>query len=370
MDKLKKKKILLICVSSQNVITFRAGLIKTLLENGYDVSVVAFDNVYRREIEALGVELYCVNDSNRSMNPFRVLSLKKKYYNIIEKVQPDIVFTFMLKPNIFGVQAAKKAKVKEIYSMVEGAGDVFIYNGLKWKLVRALVCHLYRKAFQSVKKVIFFNDDDITEFCKRKLVKPMQCEKICGVGVDLEKFIYQPIQNQKSFLMIARMIKSKGLFEYCEAARLVRKEYPDAQFYYIGEESEVTMKDVQGYVEDGSVQFLGLQKDVRPYLQACTALILPSYREGFGLVNAEAGATGRAAITCDTVGTKETVKDGYNGFLVEVGDVKSLAEKILYFIQNPEEAVRMGKNSRERAEKEFDRKIVNRKVMDVLSSEA
>ena len=364
-----KKKILLICVSSQNVITFRSGLIGALQGNGYEVSVVAFDDNYRSEIEELGVTLYCVNDSNRSTNPFRVLSLKKKYYNIIERVQPDIVFTFMLKPNIFGIPAAKKAGVKRICAMVEGAGDVFIYNTWKWKLVRLFVCWLYKKSFRIARKVFFFNDDDITEFCKRKLVKLMQCEKTAGVGVDIERFSFQPIKNQRSFLMIARMIKSKGIFEYCEAARQVKRQYPDAEFLYIGEESEVTMKDVQTYIEDGSVQFLGLQKDVRPYLQECTALILPSYREGFGLVNAEAGATGRAAITCNTVGTKETVKDGYNGFLVEVGDVSSIVEKIIYFIEKPEEAVRMGKNSREMAEKEFDRKIVNRKVMDVLSSE-
>lgn len=371
MDKLKKKKILLICVSSQNVITFRAGLIKTLLENGYDVSVVAFDNVYRREIEALGVELYCVNDSNRSMNPFRVLSLKKKYYNIIEKVQPDIVFTFMLKPNIFGVQAAKKAKVKEIYSMVEGAGDTFVYNTWKWKLVRFFVCRLYKKSFRLARKVFFLNTDDRAEFIKRKLVKSERCELIHGVGVDTQRFAFAPVKNQRVFLMIARMIKSKGIFEYCEAARAVKKKYSDAEFLYLGDEGGVTVSDIQPYIDEGSIRYLGTTRDVRPYIADCAVFVLPSYyREGLPMSIMEAMSVGRAIITCNNIGCKETVEDEYNGFLVPCRSIQRLVEKMIYCIENPDEVVRMGKNSREMAETAFDRRVVNAKVLDVLSSEA
>ena len=370
MDGGTKKRILLICVSSRNVITFRTGLIAALQENGYDVSIVAFDDEYASEIKELGASFYCLDDSNRSLSPLKLFTLKRKYRRLIEKIAPDIVFTFMLKPNTFGVLAAKKAGVKRIYAMVEGAGDVFIYNTWKWKLVRAFVCRLYKKSFRIARRVFFLNSDDQAEFTGRKLVKPERCELVHGVGVDTERFAYTPVKNGRTFLMIARMLRTKGVFEYCEAARQVKKQYPDAEFLYVGEEGGVTKRDIQEYLDDGSVKYLGATHDVRPYLYNCTVCVLPSYREGFPMSIMEAASVGRAILTYNSIGCKEAVKDGYNGFVVERRSIQPLAEKMIYFLENPEETVRMGKNSREMAEKEFDRKIVNRKVMDVLSSEA
>ena len=200
----------------------------------------------------------------------------------------------MLKPNVFGVRAAKKASVKNVFSMVEGAGDVFIYNSLKWKVIRFVVCKLYRCSFKNSKKVFFLNEDDKNEFISRKLVKAEQCEIIHGVGVDLTKFIYAPIENKNRFLMVARMLKTKGVFEYCEAARLVKQKYPQAEFHYVGPEGTVAVADIKEYIDDGSIVYHGAQKDVKAFYQSCCVNVLPSYREGFGLVNAEAAAVGRA----------------------------------------------------------------------------
>ena len=370
MDVSEKKKILLICVSSRSVITFRTGLIQALQEDGYAVSIIAFDDEYAEEIKDLGVSFYCADDNNRSLNPLKLLTLKRKYRRLIEQIAPDIVFTFMHKPNTFGVFAAKKAGVKRIYAMVEGAGDAFIYNTWKWKLVRFFVCRLYKKSFRIARKVFFLNSDDQAEFTKRKLVKAERCELAHGVGVDTERFAYVPLKNARTFLMIARMLRTKGVFEYCETARRVKKKYPDAEFLYVGEESGVTKTDIQEYLDDGSVQYLGATHDVRPYLADCTVYVLPSYREGFPMSIMEAASVGRAILTYDSIGCKEAVKDGYNGFTVEYRSVQGLVDKAVYCIEHPEETARMGENSRAMAEQEFDRKIVNRKVMDVLSSEA
>lgn len=364
------KKILLICVSSRNVITFRTGLIEALLENGYDVSVVAFDEEYAEEVKALGVCFYCVDDTNRSLNPFKLLSLKRKYLKLIRLIAPDIVFTFMHKPNTFGVLAAKKAGIKNIYAMVEGAGDAFIYNTWKWKLVRFFVCRLYKKSFRLARKVFFLNTDDRAEFTRRKLVKAERCELVHGVGVDTERFAFESVKNQRVFLMIARMLRTKGIFEYCEAARAVKKQYPDAEFLYLGDEGGVTVSDIQPYIDEGSIRYLGTTHDVRPYIADCAVFVLPSYREGFPMSIMEATSVGRAILTYDSIGCRETVKDGYNGFMVERKSVQGLVDKMLYFIENPDEVVRMGKNSREMAETAFDRRLVNAKVLDVLSSEA
>ena len=361
------KKILLICVSSQSVINFRKKLISSLQQENFDVTVVAFDNKYETSITELGVKFYCVEDNNRSTNPLKILSLKKKYKNIIEEVQPDYVVTFMLKPNIFGVLAAHDKGITNVFSMVEGAGDVFINDSLKWKAIRFVVCRMYKNAFKHSKTVFFLNNDDKEEFEKRGLVKSEQCTIVHGVGVDLDRFAYKPLKNYKNFLMIARMLKTKGVFEYCECARMVKKKYPDAVFDYLGAEGTVTLADIQEYIDDGSINYLGTTNDVRPYIDECTAFVLPSqYREGLPMSIMEAEATGRSIITYDNIGCRDTVKDGYNGFLISKGDIDSIALKCAYIIENEDFAEQMGKNSRIFAEERFDQKVINAQILDIL----
>lgn len=295
-------KAFLLCVTSQSVLTFRRNLIQVLIEKGVDVHVCAFDDDYEARIEELGATFHCIEDKNRSLNPFKVLSLKNKYCKVIKEVKPDVVFTFMVKPNTFGVLAAKKAGVKKIFSMVEGAGDVFINDGLKWKIIRKGVCHLYKKAFRNSQKVFFLNKDDKAEFLRRKLVRETQCEIVHGIGVDLEKFADKPLKNHRTFLMVARMLKTKGVFEYCECARIVKRKYPDAVFNYLGAEGTVKLDDIREYIDDGSIVYLGTTDDVRPYYEDCAAYVLPSYREGMPMSVMEAEAVGRAIIATDVNG--------------------------------------------------------------------
>lgn len=361
-------KILLICNTSESIIGFRGKLIEKLQNNGHIVSAVAFDNKRKEDVEKLGVEFYCLQDENRSTNPFKILTLKSRYKKIIQKVNPDTVFTFMLKPNTFGVLAAKSCGIKKIYSMVEGAGDVFIYNTLKWKIIRFVVSALYKNSLKRADKVFFLNNDDKNEFIERKLVKAEQCEIVHGIGVDLEKFAFKPVKNYKTFLMIARMLHTKGVLEYCRAARLVKQKYPEAVFNYLGGEGTITVADIQEYIDDGSINYLGTTKDVRPYIEDCICNVLPSYREGLGLVNAESGACGRMSITCDTNGTRDTVKDGYNGFLVPVKDEVALAQKCIWVIEHPENAEEMGRNSRVFAEENFNQENINQKIIGILEA--
>ena len=359
------KKILLLCVTSQNVITFRAELIKSLKEKGNSVSVVVFDEEYKEEIVKLGVDFYCVKENNRGVNPLKILSLKRKYKKLIRQIAPNVVFSFMLKPNTFGVMAAKAMGIKNIYSMVEGAGDVFIRNSLKWKIIRFAVCCLYRKAFKSSKKVFFLNNDDKAEFIERKLVKESQCEIVHGIGVNLEKFAFKPVKNDKTFLMLARMLESKGVFEYCKCARLVKQKYPDAVFNYLGAEGTVKISDIQEYIDDGSINYLGTTRDVRPYLEDCLLLLLlSSYREGLPMSIMEAESVGRAIITTDNVGCRDTVIDGYNGFLVAQKDYEAMAERCIWAIENFEQVKEMCANARKFAEERFDSKKINEIILN------
>ena len=358
--------ILFITPTSTQIIGFRKSLILELQSRGHKVSAIAFDEDNREQVERLGVDLFYVKAQNRSLNIIQTLTLKKRIARAIYEQNPDIVFTFMLKPNTFGVLAANKARINNIYSMVEGAGDVFIKNGLKWKLIRKIVCHLYRKSFRLSKKVFFLNNDDKAEFIERKLVNEKQCEVVYGIGVDLEHFAYKPVKNDRTFLMIARMLKTKGVFEYCECARLVKQKYPDAVFNYLGAEGDIKLSDIDEHIKDSSINYLGTTNDVRPYLENSTVYVLPSYREGMPVSIMEAESIGRGIIAFDTNGCRDTVIDGYNGFLVGKKDVKTMAEKCIYAIEHFEEMILMGQNARKFAEKNFDANRINEEIIQTI----
>ena len=362
-------KILLLCSKSSVVVGFRKKLIEKLQENGHQVCALAFDNEHEETIRERNIEFHYFNDANRSLNPFKVLSLKNRYAKAIKEINPDLVFTFMLKPNIYGVQGAKKEGITNIYSMVEGAGDVFIYNSLKWKLIRKFVCHGYKKAFKHSKKVFFLNTDDKADFVKRGLVREEQCEIVHGIGIDLERFTYEPIENKQTFLMIARLLPTKGVMEYCQAAKIVKEKYPNATFNLLGPEGTIKAEDLKEYTENGIINYLGATTDVRPFIKECSVNVLPSYREGLGLVNAEAGAVGRPSITGDTNGTRDTVKDGYNGFLVPIKDSQALAEKMIYFLENQDKIDIMGQNARKYSEEMFDQRVINEKICKIIGAE-
>ncbi len=361
------KKIMLICAASNMVLSFRTDLIKKLILEGYSVAVVAFDNDCQEQIEALGATFYCANDNNRSISPLKILSLKKRYVKIIKHFNPEIVFTFMLKPNIFGSLASKNAGVKKVFSMVEGAGDVFIKTGFKWKIIRKVVCKLYKKAFKVSNKVFFLNNDDKTEFINRKILPSEKCEIVHGIGVNLDKFAFKPVANTNTFLMVARMLKTKGVIDYCKCARLVKQKYPNVVFNYLGLEGDIKVSDIEEYIDDGSINYLGFASDVRPYLEQTTIMLLPSsYREGFPMSIMEAQSVGRAIITYDNVGCRETVENGYNGFLVEKGDYAMLAEKVIWCLENQNETITMCQNARTFAEQNFDQNKINKQILEVI----
>ena len=359
-------KILLVCSKSSGVVNFRKRFIEKLQALGHNVCALAFDNEHEETIKERNIEFHYFNDANRSLNPFKVLSLKNRYAKAIKEINPDLVFTFMLKPNIYGVQGAKKAGFTNIYSMVEGAGDVFIYNSLKWKLIRKYVCHGYKKAFKNSKKVFFLNSDDKKDFVKRGLVKDEQCELIHGIGIDLEHFEYQPVENKQTFLMIARLLHTKGVFEYCESAKIVKEKYPNATFNIVGPEGTIKAEDLKSYTETGIINYLGATTDVRPFIKDCGIYVLPSYREGFSVSIMEAQAVGRAVITGDTNGTRDAVDDGYNGFLVQIKNSEALAEKMIYFLENQDMVTKMGNNARKRAEESFDHRVINEKICKII----
>ena len=361
------KKILLLCVSSQSVLSFRKELIFALKENGFDVGVVTFDNKYKSEIVKLGVDFYCICNDNRSTSILDTIKLKKAYSKLIQEISPDITFSFMLKPNIFGNLAAHKQKIKTKLAMVEGAGDVFSNNGFKWKLLKRIVCIFYKRAFKHVQKVFFLNNDDEEEFIKLGLVNKTQTIVIPSIGVDINKFTFTTRSNAKvfSFIMIARMIKSKGVYEYCEVARRIKKKY-----YYLGLEGEIRLNDIDSYIKNKDIEYLGFTDNVNEVLKTMDVLVLPSYyREGIPMSILEAESSGCAIVTTNSIGCKETVVNGLNGFLVKKKDVNDLFEKIEILINNPSLVTSMGIESRKLVEEKFDSQRINRSIIQIIESE-
>ena len=361
-------KIVLICVTSQGVLNFRKTLILSMIKNGINVSVIAFDDRFEKDITQIGAHFYCVGGSNRSINPLRMMSIRREYERILRRIKPDIVFCFQLKPNLLGVVAAKKAGVNRIFAMVEGAGEPFTFNSLKWRIIRFFVCKLYKKSLRYVDKVFFLNQDDANEFNSRSLIDKQKAVVTNGIGVDLDYFSFQEFDfDSNDFLMVSRLNHSKGVYTYIKAAEYVKKIHPEARFFLAGAEGTIQVSDIDIYIKNGTITYSGVVKDVRPILKQCFCFILPSfYREGLPASIMEAESTGRCVITTNNVGCKDTVDDGYNGFIIEKHDWKELAHKCLYLLENKEVAKKLGKNARTFAEKKFDSKVINQTIISYI----
>lgn len=366
---MNKKKIALICGNTFTVIKFRYDLVQKLIKNNFEVSIIALDDKYKNDILTWGVDFYCVNSTNTSINPFEKLKLINKIKEALMVIKPDIVLAFQTTPIICGQLAARKLNIETIYSKVEGVGDVFIYNTLYWRIIRIFTSVLYKTAFKLSKKVIFENNDDANEFLSRKLLRKDQIEIIPCVGVDVEKYYYSPIKNTNTFVMISRMKKSKGVIEFCEAARIVKQKYPDTVFNYIGNEFSLFVNDIKDYIEDGSINYLGYQENVIPFIEDSFVHVLPSYGEGFGLITVQTAAMGRPSIVTDVSGSRDAVVNKKTGLFVKVKDSQDLAEKIIYAINNKEEMIEMGKNARKFVIENFEKDRVNEKVVKVLLNE-
>lgn len=358
--------ILIITPTSWQVVGFRISFINELMGKGHTVNVITFDKIYQKEIEARGIKFYYFNDSNRSKNIFKLLNIKKKYMSYIRKINPDIVFTYMLKPNIFGVIAAKKEKISKVYSTVEGTGDIFTSKSFKTTLIRIFIIFLYKRAFKQANKVFFLNPDDRNEFVKLNIVDIDKTHITNGIGINLLKFQYKEIVNHNSFLMVSRLSTNKGIIEYCEAAQSIKKNYQNVTFTLVGAEGNINLKQISRYLEDGSIIYRPFTNQIEEFYINSSVFVLPSYKEGFPVSVMEAQATGRMVITTNTNGCRETIINGYNGYLVDVANIEQLVEKISWCIENREKVSVMGSNARKFAIDNFDENVINEKIIKLL----
>ena len=238
-------------------------------------------------------------------------------------------------------------------------------------MIGVIVKMLYRIGLRKATHVIFQNPDDLNEFCDRKLVKREKCSFVNGSGVNLEKFERAPYPEHTAFFMLSRLLKSKGVCEYLEAARIVKNQHPDVKFFILGkyefEMQDAVDKDyVEQFIQDGIVERFEETSDVRPYYAMCSVYVLPSYREGTPRTVLEAMAMGRPIITTDTQGCRETVIDGKNGFIVPIKNAEAVAEKMIWFIEHPESIPTMGEESLLLVNEKFDVNKVNNNMIRIM----
>lgn len=361
------KKITLITNKNYTVEHFRRNFIDFLLKQNYDLSLIVIDDS-GVELTIDGVKFYYVKGNNRSVNPLNKLSLKEEIKKQLEITKPDIVFTYQLTPNTFGVDACKECGIKRVYPMIEGLGDIVINNSLKWKFIRFISLRLLKKSLSYSKKVFLINSDDRDYLVKRNIVDKEKCVVIPGVGVDVNHFSYKSLINDNIFLMASRLTKTKGVIEYCEAARIIKQKYKDVKFNLIGEEFTIKVNDIKEYINDGSIDYLGYYKDIEKAYWDCSVNVLPSYREGFGLTIAEAGACGRPSIVSNAEGCKDAIINNKTGLLFKNRNVDDLVRKMEYFIINKDKIKEMGDEARILAETKFNKDIINKTILDEVNN--
>lgn len=366
------KKFLMIAGFAESVVNFRWDLICAVQAKGLEVHIAApeilQDAPTREKLQAQGFILHNVPMQRTGTNPVEDFKTLLALRQLMQQIKPDYVLAYTIKPVIYGMLAAKSAGVPHRIALITGLGYAFqdsdSSTAKNW--IRRITRGLYKQALAATEVTFFQNDDDQKLFSDLGITSPGQRTIVVnGSGVNTEKFSPQPLPEgeETHFLLIGRLLKDKGVREYVEAARKVKQKYPHAVFNMVGfidiNPSAITQAELDQWVSEGTVKFWGKLSDVRPALNACHIFVLPSYREGTPRTVLEAMATGRAIITTDAPGCRQTVDEGYNGFLVPVQSSEKLAETMERFITQPDLIESMRQASLEIVKTKYDVNIIN-----------
>lgn len=321
---------------------FRSEVLRDYLTRGFHVVVVAPEDANTSEITNLGCLSIPLYMSRRGLNPFKDLWLFTQLLKIYLKNQPDFIFHYTIKPNIWGSLAAAIAGIPSI-AVVTGLGHVFTKESLLTKIVALL----YKLAFRSVNEIWFLNTQDFEDFVKRKITPRSKSRVLPSEGINLAAFSFvDEFPSQLTFLLASRMLWHKGVGEFVKAAELIKQTNKDVKFQLLGpidleNPSGITLAQITAWQENGIVEYLGELTDVRPVLSESSCFVLPSYyREGVPRVLLEAAATGRPVITFDAPGCRETVIHGETGLLVPFRDFDGLVAAIRQVILMPSARLR------------------------------
>jgi glycosyltransferase involved in cell wall biosynthesis len=369
--------ILLTANTAWYLYNFRANLIRALVEEGYGVILIAPADRFTKELERLGAQVFNITIDQRGTRPLADLLTLFQYVRFFRRLSPSMVMSFTVKPVIYGSVAARLLKVPYI-NTITGLGSAFIYGSG----TRRLVSFMYKHALKRSQAVFFQNPNDLALFKEHNLVKNGQYQIVAGSGIDLAKFTFAPMpENPKFvFLMVARLFKDKGVYEFVEAAENIRAARKDIVFRLVGgfdqsnNQFAVSPGEMHSWVKRGVVEYRGEVENICEEMRSADCVVLPSYREGMSKVLMEAAAMGRPIIATDVPGCKEAVVSGENGYLCSPKNANDLRRVMLCLRKLPlESRQRMGRTSRRLAETHFgDQTVINAYlncIFDVASVE-
>jgi len=366
-----RSRVVLFGSYAPSLINFRGPLIAAMARRGHEVFALApdIDDDVAERVRALGATPIPVKLERTGIDPFQARRTGRELEALLKRLSPDVMIAYTIKPIVIGAAAARAAGVARFVPMITGMGYPFL-GGLHPKRVaiRLAATAMYRRALSRSHFVIFQNPDDRRDFQRlRMLPKRVPSGVVNGSGVDLSFFERQPLPGKLSFLMIARFLKDKGISEFGEAAHRLKREFPELRIMLAGwadGSPDCISKAQVDRLVAGGVECLGQLEDVRPALAACSVYVLPSYREGTPRSVLEAMATGRAVVTTDAPGCRETVVDGENGFLVPPRDAEALYAAMRRFVDRPELIAPMGEASRRLVEEKYDVDRVNEAILE------
>ena len=371
MKKENKKSIAVISSHTPSLFWFRMDMMEKFSSYGYKVFALGneAEEDWVQKFEEHGIIYKKIDVERNGTNPINDIKTFISIKKCLLEIKPDKIFSFQAKTIIYGNLAAKALGIKEVYPLIAGIGSVFLKDDFKTKLIRQIMKTEYKVALRKCPAIFFQNMDDVQIFKENHVLKKQKIVMLHGSGVNLERFIVQPLPDNVVFLCISRLIRDKGVNEYLEASKIIKERHPDIRCMLVGpfdsNPSAIKPEDLQKFIDVG-IEYYGEQSDVRPYLSQCSVFVLPSYREGTPKTVLEAMASGRAIITTDVPGCKETIVNGKNGIMVNAKDVNALTEAMETFIQEPEKIAVMAKEGRKMAENTFDVRLVNETICKAM----
>jgi glycosyltransferase involved in cell wall biosynthesis len=367
-----KGKIFFVASFADSLINFRLQLMQECLRRGYQVVALApHDEAVKQKLAKLNIGFITIPIQRNGTNPLSDIKLFFSLKRLFLAHKPDIVFAYTIKPVVYASLAARSAGVSHIYSMLTGTGYAFLNHNLKSKIIGYIAKRLLKAALRRNSKIFFQNPDNLMQFRNENLIHNDQPVVVVnGSGVDCTIFSPAAYPKQLSFLMIARLLQSKGVREYVSAAKMLKKQYPDIQFRLVGwvdtNPESISQAELDSWVQNSDIEFLGKLDDVRNSIAESSVYVLPSWNEGMPRTVLEAMAMARPIITTDAPGCKETVAPQQNGFLIPSKNIEALYKAMEYFILTPEKIKPMGEASRKMALDKYDVNKVNHSMVTAM----
>lgn len=364
-------KIIVLSSNTTSLFWFRIDMMKAFLAQGHQVLAVGEESetLWQDKFASLGIGYRSIPVQRNGMNPTKDLKTLRALKALLKEERPQKIFAYQAKTVIYGGIAAGSLGI-EFYPLIAGLGSIFLNHDFKTRIVRRILVAEYRYGMRKAPKAFFQNEDDLSVFTKHSILPREKAVILNGSGVNLEHFPQVPLPEKPAFLCISRLIRDKGVMEYLNACRELRKNHPQVRCMLVGpfdtNPSAITREELQSYLDDGSVEYLGPQENVQPFLAQCSAYVLPSYHEGTPKTVLEAMATGRPILTTDAPGCRQTIPQGKNGILVPVRSVPPLVTAMEQLLADPEGCRAMGTESRRLAEQYYDVRIINRKISETM----